>query len=93
MVNRTKTKAGLWTAAQKADVESQYMMMAVCLTCHEDDRNNQCNQCHTGWATRCTFCHGGRDNATGAPPAGGSRASVTRVQKTGRKTVEKETAR
>jgi predicted CxxxxCH...CXXCH cytochrome family protein len=29
-----------------------------------------CNDCHSGWATDCTFCHGGRDNATGAPPAG-----------------------
>lgn len=29
-----------------------------------------CNSCHTGWQTNCTFCHGGTDNATGAPPQG-----------------------
>jgi predicted CxxxxCH...CXXCH cytochrome family protein len=27
-----------------------------------------CNSCHTGWQTNCTFCHGGTDNTTGAPP-------------------------
>ncbi len=28
-----------------------------------------CDSCHTaGWRTTCTFCHGGTDNATGAPP-------------------------
>jgi predicted CxxxxCH...CXXCH cytochrome family protein len=28
-----------------------------------------CNDCHSGWKTDCTFCHGGGDNLTGAPPA------------------------
>lgn len=28
-----------------------------------------CDTCHTaGWRQNCTFCHGGTDNATGAPP-------------------------
>ena len=28
-----------------------------------------CDTCHTtGWRTNCTFCHGGTDNASGAPP-------------------------
>jgi predicted CxxxxCH...CXXCH cytochrome family protein len=27
-----------------------------------------CNNCHSGWQTSCTFCHGGTDNMTGAPP-------------------------
>jgi len=27
-----------------------------------------CDDCHSGWKTDCTFCHGGTDNATGAPP-------------------------
>jgi len=30
-----------------------------------------CDRCHTGgtaWRTNCTFCHGGQNNATGAPP-------------------------
>ncbi len=30
-----------------------------------------CDSCHSeGWRTNCTFCHGGVDNQTGAPPAG-----------------------
>ncbi|MEI8259778.1 MAG: CxxxxCH/CxxCH domain-containing protein, partial [Deltaproteobacteria bacterium] len=29
-----------------------------------------CNSCHSGWQTNCVFCHGGRDNTTGAPPFG-----------------------
>jgi len=28
-----------------------------------------CETCHPGWQTNCTFCHGGTDNMTGAPPA------------------------
>ncbi len=27
-----------------------------------------CDSCHSNWKTNCTFCHGGTDNATGAPP-------------------------
>jgi predicted CxxxxCH...CXXCH cytochrome family protein len=27
-----------------------------------------CESCHAGWKTNCTFCHGGTDNTTGAPP-------------------------
>ena len=28
-----------------------------------------CDSCHqAGWRTNCTYCHGGTDNATGAPP-------------------------
>ncbi len=42
------TGAGLWTPAEKTDVQNQYMMMGVCLVCHDDDSNNKCNQCHTG---------------------------------------------
>jgi predicted CxxxxCH...CXXCH cytochrome family protein len=29
-----------------------------------------CENCHSGWQTQCTFCHGGTDNTTGAPPQG-----------------------
>ncbi len=28
-----------------------------------------CDECHSGWKTSCTFCHGGTLNETGAPPA------------------------
>jgi predicted CxxxxCH...CXXCH cytochrome family protein len=27
-----------------------------------------CTDCHASWQTDCTFCHGGTDNLTGAPP-------------------------
>lgn len=27
-----------------------------------------CTDCHANWQTDCTFCHGGTDNNTGAPP-------------------------
>lgn len=27
-----------------------------------------CTDCHSSWQTDCTFCHGGTDNLTGAPP-------------------------
>ncbi|MDU0460467.1 MAG: CxxxxCH/CxxCH domain-containing protein [Geobacteraceae bacterium] len=44
--SRHKVNAGLWTADQKADVKNQYMMMGVCLQCHDDDSSNQCTSCH-----------------------------------------------
>lgn len=37
-----------WTAQKKADVRNSYKMMGVCLQCHEDERNGQCEKCHTG---------------------------------------------
>ena len=51
----------------------------TCTDCHGadltggDDGALSCNTCHTpeepeAWRTDCTFCHGGGDNATGAPP-------------------------
>ncbi|MBI5675402.1 MAG: CxxxxCH/CxxCH domain-containing protein [Nitrospirae bacterium] len=45
---RHNTGAGLWTAGQKVDIRNQYLMMGVCLQCHDDDSNGKCNQCHTG---------------------------------------------
>lgn len=44
--SRHKVNAGVWTADQKADVKNQYMMMGVCLQCHDDDSSNQCSSCH-----------------------------------------------
>ena len=44
--NRHKVNAGVWTSDQKADVKNQYMMMGVCLQCHDDDTSNQCTSCH-----------------------------------------------
>lgn len=39
--------AGFWSFEQKADVKNQYMMMGVCLQCHDDDSNGKCNECHS----------------------------------------------
>jgi len=44
--SRHKVNAGVWTTDQKADVKNQYMMMGVCLQCHDDDSSNQCTSCH-----------------------------------------------
>lgn len=47
-----------------------------CRSCHGDDLAGGtsgvgCDDCHSdGWRTNCTFCHGGVDNDTGAPPLG-----------------------
>ena len=40
------TGAGFWSAPQKEDVKKQYVMMGVCLQCHDDDSGGQCNGCH-----------------------------------------------
>lgn len=37
-----------WTLALQDDVRSQYNMMGVCLKCHEEDSNDECQQCHQG---------------------------------------------
>lgn len=49
-----------------------------CTGCHGADLTGEgdapsCDTCHTpsdpqAWRTDCTFCHGGADNSTGAPP-------------------------
>ena len=50
--------------------------MQDCRTCHGDDLMGgsagvSCDDCHNaGWRTTCTYCHGGIDNDTGAPPLG-----------------------
>ena len=47
-----------------------------CRTCHGNDLtggrvNVSCDGCHPrDWRSRCTFCHGGGANDTGAPPRG-----------------------
>jgi predicted CxxxxCH...CXXCH cytochrome family protein len=38
--------AGFWNMTTKADVKNQYLMMGVCLQCHDDDSNGKCNGCH-----------------------------------------------
>jgi len=45
-----------------------------CRECHGQQldggtSDQSCDECHDpGWRTNCTFCHGGVDNLTGAPP-------------------------
>ncbi len=46
--DRHDTDSEIWTSAQKDDVKSQYIMMGVCLVCHDDDSENKCTSCHTG---------------------------------------------
>ena len=46
----------------------------TCNGCHGEDLQGgivgvSCEQCHPGFGANCTFCHGGTDNQTGAPPA------------------------
>ena len=47
---------------------------ADCRDCHGVDLEGgtsgvACGSCHeTGWETNCTYCHGGIDNPSGAPP-------------------------
>ena len=52
-----------------------YDSLSSCQACHGatlDGGGNAalaCDRCHgPGWRTDCTMCHGGTDNATGAPP-------------------------
>ncbi len=48
-VNQHNTDSGRWTPAQQADIKNQYVMMGVCLQCHDDngENNERCNSCHT----------------------------------------------
>ncbi|MCA9617656.1 MAG: hypothetical protein KC731_01455 [Myxococcales bacterium] len=45
-----------------------------CIDCHGADLTGgdvgvSCDSCHQeGWRDNCTYCHGGADNITGAPP-------------------------
>lgn len=43
-----------------------------CTGCHGSDLKGgsaiSCEGCHAGWQTKCTHCHGGTDNQSGAPP-------------------------
>lgn len=45
-----------------------------CVACHGEDLSGgsagvACDMCHASdWKTDCTFCHGGGENSTGAPP-------------------------
>jgi predicted CxxxxCH...CXXCH cytochrome family protein len=54
-------------------IEAKFQQDA-CTACHGEDLSGgtakiSCDTCHeSGWRTDCTFCHGGVENSTGAPP-------------------------
>ena len=55
---------------------------AACAACHGTDlgggvSGTSCEKCHPGFRQNCTFCHGGTDNETGAPPEAVSGAVET----------------
>ncbi len=64
-LKRHNVGAGLWTVAQQADVRSQYLMMGVCLKCHDDDTGGKCASCHTAPADKPFKYSLGFDPGTG----------------------------
>ena len=67
--------AGVWTADQKADVKNQYMMMGVCLQCHDDDSGGKCTSCHAAPADNPLKYTLGFDPGTGRIKPQKARAS------------------
>jgi len=63
---------------------------ASCTSCHgatlTGGSAKSCETCHSGWKTKCTFCHGGTDNQTGAPPTAVDGKTATTVPGVGRHT-------
>lgn len=60
-------------AAPEAHGHAAKFVTEDCRGCHgtqlEGGAAVSCDSCHAaGWRTTCTFCHGGTDNPTGAPP-------------------------
>lgn len=74
----TPTDAYHPTGFEAPDVHGLALKLAEenCTTCHGADFSGgssgvSCDSCHTaGWREDCTYCHGGGDNTTGAPPRG-----------------------
>lgn len=64
-----------------------------CRDCHGatldgDGAAPSCDQCHQpGWRSNCVYCHGGHDNATGAPPVDLIGATGTSVRSVGSHTA------
>ena len=60
-------------AASTAHGHAAKFVTEDCRTCHGPQLTGgpdvSCDSCHAaGWRSNCTYCHGGADNATGAPP-------------------------
>jgi len=63
-----------WNAGSSHGMAANNTGFSNCQACHGADLLGgivgvSCETCHPGWQTNCTFCHGGTDNMTGAPPA------------------------
>lgn len=41
-----------WSNSEKLDIKNQYVMMGVCLQCHDDDSGGQCTSCHSAPADK-----------------------------------------
>lgn len=63
-----------YAAMEKHGLTFDKFGIGSCSGCHGEDLEGgivgvSCEQCHPGFGTNCTFCHGGTDNQSGAPPA------------------------
>jgi predicted CxxxxCH...CXXCH cytochrome family protein len=73
-----------WTEPSVHGMSAKYQE-EDCISCHGEDLDGgsvgvSCNNCHeTGWREDCTFCHGGTDNSTGAPPRDISNETITEL--------------
>jgi predicted CxxxxCH...CXXCH cytochrome family protein len=73
-----------WSDPSEHGIAANLQEMA-CTACHGSDltggsAGTSCDSCHpSGWRSDCTFCHGGEDDATGAPPLDidGSSSGIT----------------
>ncbi|MBK9033288.1 MAG: CxxxxCH/CxxCH domain-containing protein [Myxococcales bacterium] len=75
VVETASPHPGGWAAPSAHGAAANDGGLAACQACHGADLRGgmsavSCTSCHADWETRCTFCHGGTDNLTGAPPAG-----------------------
>jgi len=63
-----------WAASDQHGLAANLQTDGDCRTCHGVDLTGgvsavTCDDCHApGWRTDCTFCHGGVEDLTGAPP-------------------------
>jgi predicted CxxxxCH...CXXCH cytochrome family protein len=73
-----------WAAGDVHGTAAKYQEQA-CRSCHGDDLSGgmdavDCASCHeSDWQEDCTYCHGGTDNSTGAPPTDISGESATEL--------------
>ncbi len=62
-----------WVSPTQHGAAANSQGVATCQACHGTNLDGgtvgvSCDTCHSNWKTNCTFCHGGTDNTTGAPP-------------------------